>query len=641
MTETDTKSEGPAVEKAIEFTNTDGAVWDVDVALWVDDVCQEARHATEADLLAAGYVPASALEAARAELATERERFRQLHSLAHPAACTWSRDGDGNKSLVGARMNALYLFTSDHKPPASVSSSSVEAVEGSEGAERVSHQQAWGIAVHLKWSQGFETINRYIAQQEAASREMMALADELNTAREDRDAMRAERDSAETNFAKARNSIAALRAENELLKRAFDAALEYLDDQACGNDGKDPAERQRLHRRAYDKIRAMPVRDFCGSCNRLSCVCDNQPTEATPVAKGPRPTAYREPRQIAYRGSVTDLATDVAFELTPEQTAELIQELERFRSSEPAKFRATPVAKIEAPSEPALSCSRNCEGGASKDPRDHAVNCPKSEPAPQSPTTGGAAEKLVQREGSAAAVRRKMHTCALTQATADGSVPPPCIPCREALAAERPAQAEQKEPACWCQRCEDDAGTISPFARRMILCPKCGNKRCPKAEWHDYQCSGSNETGQVGVEEDKRPGEASPAGERGDFGKHDYRVTRRSDPHYGRVGEWRKRDGMLVWLLIGGDEHVFNISDIDPAQPQPQGDGVERLRADIVAADALFAGLPNWLDDMRAAVGALNPDPPCHVEVAKLIDFSKAALSFMNTLHEHLREMRR
>jgi hypothetical protein len=27
----------------------------------------------------------------------------------------------------------------------------------------------------------------------------------------------------------------------------------------------------------------------------------------------------------------------------------------------------------------------------------------------------------------------------------------------------------------------------------MWLCEKCGNKRCPKASWHGYKCTGSNE----------------------------------------------------------------------------------------------------------------------------------------------------
>jgi hypothetical protein len=35
-------------------------------------------------------------------------------------------------------------------------------------------------------------------------------------------------------------------------------------------------------------------------------------------------------------------------------------------------------------------------------------------------------------------------------------------------------------------------------SQRMILCPECGNKRCPKASNHRYQCTGSNEIGQIG-----------------------------------------------------------------------------------------------------------------------------------------------
>lgn len=32
----------------------------------------------------------------------------------------------------------------------------------------------------------------------------------------------------------------------------------------------------------------------------------------------------------------------------------------------------------------------------------------------------------------------------------------------------------------------------------MIVCPKCGNKRCPKATDHRNECTGSNEPGQKG-----------------------------------------------------------------------------------------------------------------------------------------------
>ena len=39
---------------------------------------------------------------------------------------------------------------------------------------------------------------------------------------------------------------------------------------------------------------------------------------------------------------------------------------------------------------------------------------------------------------------------------------------------------------------------------RMILCPICGNKRCPKAEYHAYKCTGSNDVGQVGELSDEK-----------------------------------------------------------------------------------------------------------------------------------------
>ncbi len=32
----------------------------------------------------------------------------------------------------------------------------------------------------------------------------------------------------------------------------------------------------------------------------------------------------------------------------------------------------------------------------------------------------------------------------------------------------------------------------------MVLCPTCGNKRCPHATDHRHACTGSNEPGQVG-----------------------------------------------------------------------------------------------------------------------------------------------
>ena len=44
---------------------------------------------------------------------------------------------------------------------------------------------------------------------------------------------------------------------------------------------------------------------------------------------------------------------------------------------------------------------------------------------------------------------------------------------------------------CWCRQCRPDVVT-------MILCPTCGNKRCPHANDHRNACTGSNEPGQPG-----------------------------------------------------------------------------------------------------------------------------------------------
>ena len=71
----------------------------------------------------------------------------------------------------------------------------------------------------------------------------------------------------------------------------------------------------------------------------------------------------------------------------------------------------------------------------------------------------------------------------------------------------QPAQEPATQPAptvpCECHRCidehslTDDAGFPLSLTK-MILCPKCGNKRCPKASDHRLECTGSNQPGQAG-----------------------------------------------------------------------------------------------------------------------------------------------
>ena len=65
---------------------------------------------------------------------------------------------------------------------------------------------------------------------------------------------------------------------------------------------------------------------------------------------------------------------------------------------------------------------------------------------------------------------------------------------------------------CECIRClRERADWTAGFPTemtKMILCPECGNKRCPKASDHRNACTGSNEPGQPGSvwENVDRPG---------------------------------------------------------------------------------------------------------------------------------------
>ncbi|MGV4167874.1 hypothetical protein [Citrobacter freundii] len=58
-------------------------------------------------------------------------------------------------------------------------------------------------------------------------------------------------------------------------------------------------------------------------------------------------------------------------------------------------------------------------------------------------------------------------------------------------------QAERdalNEPTCWCRTCRP----VTMTDMRFVVCPECGNKRCPHANDHRNVCSGSNEPGQEG-----------------------------------------------------------------------------------------------------------------------------------------------
>lgn len=52
----------------------------------------------------------------------------------------------------------------------------------------------------------------------------------------------------------------------------------------------------------------------------------------------------------------------------------------------------------------------------------------------------------------------------------------------------------QVVPGCWCRTCRP----VVWNDMRFVVCPDCGNKRCPRANDHRNACSGSNEPGQEG-----------------------------------------------------------------------------------------------------------------------------------------------
>ena len=51
-----------------------------------------------------------------------------------------------------------------------------------------------------------------------------------------------------------------------------------------------------------------------------------------------------------------------------------------------------------------------------------------------------------------------------------------------------------KEQTCWCTTCRP----ITMQDLRFVVCPECGNKRCPRAHNHELVCTGSNAPGQPG-----------------------------------------------------------------------------------------------------------------------------------------------
>ncbi|MCM6185235.1 DUF551 domain-containing protein [Klebsiella pneumoniae] len=61
-------------------------------------------------------------------------------------------------------------------------------------------------------------------------------------------------------------------------------------------------------------------------------------------------------------------------------------------------------------------------------------------------------------------------------------------------------------PDCWCRTCRP----VVLNDMRFVVCPDCGNKRCPRANDHRNACTGSNEPGQEGSAYPDTPREVKP-----------------------------------------------------------------------------------------------------------------------------------
>jgi len=60
--------------------------------------------------------------------------------------------------------------------------------------------------------------------------------------------------------------------------------------------------------------------------------------------------------------------------------------------------------------------------------------------------------------------------------------------------AEPVSQPDELPTKCWCHTCRP----VTMTDMRFVVCPKCGNKRCPHANDHRNACTGSSEPGQEG-----------------------------------------------------------------------------------------------------------------------------------------------
>ncbi|MDN2604282.1 hypothetical protein OB917_12985 [Klebsiella variicola] len=237
---------------------------------------------------------------------------------------------------------------------------------------------------------------------------------------------------------------------------------ERLEELAAGQSGFNLRiatleESQELARMALAAYDSEPVQNHIGSKNALDAIVSFIKSKGNPTVK-----CYEEVSEQLFKDNCHGIHSHVI-----EYILKLGEELEDFRA-EQAEMQPAPVVPddvLEALQKVArIRLDLNDFDGDRR----------------------GIADCLCDAEEALIEVvnRRAAMLAAAPQSPGSepATVPGKCIPVSE------------QKPDCWCLTCRP----VVLNDMRFVVCPDCGNKRCPRANDHRNACTGSNEPGQEG-----------------------------------------------------------------------------------------------------------------------------------------------
>jgi len=170
-------------------------------------------------------------------------------------------------------------------------------------------------------------------------------------------------------------------------------------------------------------------------------------------------------------------------------------------------------------------------------------------------------------------------------------------------------------PNCTCYACLDDPskGFDNP-THFMVVCARCGNKRCPHAEYHGYACTNSNDVGQVAIVGDARV-VVPPR----------YTVSEQLAQAVARIATLE--DDLAIWRQ-GYADAVSRFADLAAER--------DAARADY-AACAHAAGIEYVPDCGATAPGPVEAVVKAIEETRRRVDFLEERLAFRSAVKGHLR----